>query len=295
MKKIALQIMAVIFSAVSYGQGYGYLVVAPEINYSQGTGIWEMRDIERSRGLGLSLSFMNNDNFSFNTFYTLNRYSFYEEKNYAFVPNVGKAEVDISNISRVSTIGGLFRWSPKKISTPVIKPTFGLGGGAAIHTSVWKIAPDKYEIPHPNAGETYEVTHSDKDGKNSYTTTEVYPDTKIITHSDRGLISRDATMMGVAELGVTFDLTKNRDYSRKGLSFRDGLIIFANARLELGGHVTYMNAEAHPHHFQYNSGISENQNTPNSHLTPMEEIRFGTELKRHQMLYFQFGIKKVLN
>lgn len=295
MRKILLKITVIFCAVVSYGQQYEYAILAPEISYSQGTGIWEMSDIETARGVGLNLSIMKSEHFSFNSFYTFNGYSFYEEKNYANVPSYGKAEVDISNASRVSTFGGVFRWSPKKISTPVIKPVFGLGGGAAIHTSVWKIAPENYVIPHPQAGETYEQTHYSNDDKGStWTTTEVYPETKTITHHDRGLISRDATMMGVGELGISFDLSKNREWKNMGRSFRDGLIIYVHTRLELGGQVSYKNAAANPHHFYYNSGISENQNTPNSHLTPIEEIRFGPELKRHQMLYFQIGIRKAL-
>lgn len=292
MEKVVFKMLVVMCTTSVVSQDHGFVTVAPEINLSVGQGILQMRDIESARGFGASLSFLENERISINTFYTLNRYSKMEAVDYAVVPEMGKKEVDITNVSGVATFGGLVRWSPEKLSTHVFRPSFGLGVGAAIHTSRWDLFRQDV-IPHPLAGQTYQTTTETKGG-GTVTNTHTYPQNQRLYHSDEGIIVRDGTMMGVAELGLNFNLSRKNSTLPRSRDFREGLVVFVNGRLEMGGRVDYRNAATNPHHFYYESGISESQNTPYSNLTPVEEIRSGPQRNLHQMFYLQFGIRKTI-
>ena len=278
MKRIIFLLTFLINGTFIYGQFNTDLIIP---NFSIGTGLNEMNDINVAFGYGYDFGYDFLDvPFGISAFYNRSRYGNVKERLPMYREEYGTEIVNVSNISRVTTYGLKLRYIPYPKTVKRFLPYAEAGLGFATHTSLWESKGD----------ESYNYSNDPNCPKYRY------------RFSEKGTINRDNTVIGLLEIGVNIRLGTLFDgivddlfyHKNHRESFRKGWYISLSMRYEHGGKVFYNHPKMYKHEFYYDSGLTTASNAPYSDLKPIDLIREPRVANRHQMLFFQVGIAKTI-
>jgi hypothetical protein len=243
-----------------------------------GKGIGDMNDIISIGGIGYDVGYeLPNSSFGIYGFYNTGSYSRMKEDLPIFRPMYGQETLPIINNSTASTYGIKLRYTPFKFKYQRFNPYIEIGGGFARYKSFWK--SNGTSINNVNVNPYIE--NDEECPKKPF--------------EERERIMRNTTLMSMAEIGFTYRLTKDGVFSEKsGIKDNSGLYLSLSARLEYGGLVRYNNIKNHPYRFYYDSGLSNTQDYPYSHLVPSRITPSNFEMGRHSMLVFQLSLSKLI-
>lgn len=248
-------------------------------NFNIGMGLKEMKDISVATGFGYDVGYdFPESSFGISAFYNFSRYGRVLENLPMYREEYGEDIVGVRNISRVSSYGVKFRYIPFIEQQTRFLPYAEVGAGFATHTSLWKSKGRKYQTGFdPECPKyAYEFKH-------------------------RGIMDRNTTLIGLAEIGLNIRLDGMTYYILDDLfvdrlknRFRTGWYLSLSVRYEHGGKVSYNHPKAYKHEFYYDSGLGIEYDTPFSATKSIDLIREPRTPNRHQMLFFQIGIAKTI-
>jgi len=238
-----------------------------------GKGINDMKDISFVAGIGYDFGYeMTGSNFGIYGFFNSGTYSRMKDELPIFRPQSGMETLPIINKSNVSTYGLKLRYTIGKLNHNRLKPYIEIGGGFARHKNFWKSNGMYLENQDTEAEDCPKKAFQEKER-----------------------IIRNTAMMGVAEIGLSYCVTKDGFIPENYNGVRNsGYYITLSARLEYGGTVIYNNLKNHPYRFYYNSGLGNEQDRPYSHLAPPRSLSNNFDSGRHTMILFQLSLSRVI-